>query len=114
LNDFEQYFKKVSEFHGHACAGIALGTKITLAAMRTLGLDPAVRNKQLMAFVETDRCMADAVMIVTGCTPGHRSLKFVDFGKFAASFLNLENGQAVRATVPESFDSSGPISIVAS
>lgn len=113
MSDFEVYFNKAAQFHGHACAGIALGTKMALAAMRALGLDPAHKNKNLMVFVEVDRCMTDAIQTVTGCSLGHRSLKFVDYGKFAASFLDLESGKAVRATVPETFDSSGPIEEVA-
>ena len=113
MNDFEIYFRKAADYHGHACAGIALGVKMSLAALRYLGLDPAVKNKNLIVFVEADRCMADAVQTVTCCTLGHRTLKFIDYGKLAAGFVNLETGRAVRATVPESFDSSGPIEAVA-
>jgi formylmethanofuran dehydrogenase subunit E len=113
MNDFELYYRKAADYHGHACAGIALGTKMTLAAMRYLGLDPALKNKNLLVYVEVDRCMTDAVQVISRCTLGHRSLKFVDYGKFAASFINLDNGKAVRATIKESFDSSGPIETVA-
>jgi formylmethanofuran dehydrogenase subunit E len=113
MNDFEIYYRKAADFHGHACAGIALGTKMTLAAMQYLGFDPSLKNKKLMVFVEVDRCMTDAVQVITRCTLGHRSLKFIDYGKFAASFINLESGKGVRATIPESFDSSGPIEEVA-
>jgi formylmethanofuran dehydrogenase subunit E len=113
MNEFEKYLKQAADFHGHACAGIALGTKMTLAAMRRLGLDPSVKNKNLIVFVEVDRCMTDAVQSITRCSLGHRSLKFVDYGKFAASFLDLQSGRAVRATIPESFDSKGPIEEVA-
>jgi formylmethanofuran dehydrogenase subunit E len=88
---------------------VALGTKITLAALKALGIDPHVHNKNLIVYVEVDRCMTDAVQVITGCSLGHRSLKFVDYGKFAATFINQETGQAYRATVKESFDTSGPI-----
>jgi formylmethanofuran dehydrogenase subunit E len=108
-NDFEFYLKKAGDFHGHVCAGIALGTKMTLAAMKALGLDPQVRNKNLIVYAEIDRCMTDAVQVITGCSLGHRSLKYVDYGKFAATFINLDTGRAVRATIREGFDSSGPI-----
>lgn len=113
MNDFENYFRKSADYHGHACAGIALGTKLTLAALRYLGFDPAGKNKNLMVFVEVDRCMTDAVQVISRCTLGHRTLKYIDYGKFAASFVNLESGKAVRATIRESFDSSGPIEEVA-
>ncbi|MBN1191973.1 MAG: TraR/DksA C4-type zinc finger protein [Dehalococcoidales bacterium] len=109
MEDFELYLKKAGDFHGHVCAGIALGTKMSLAAMKALGLDPGVKNKNLIVFAETDRCMTDAVQSVTGCSLGHRSLKHVDYGKFAATFFNQTTGKALRASIKESFNSKGPI-----
>jgi formylmethanofuran dehydrogenase subunit E len=109
MSDFETYLKKVGEHHGHICGGIALGTKMTLAAMRRVGLQPGHKNKNLIVYVEVDRCMTDAVQVITGCSLGHRSLKHVDYGKFAATFVNTDTGKAVRATIKESFDSSGPV-----
>jgi formylmethanofuran dehydrogenase subunit E len=103
MRDFDYYVKKAGDFHGHACAGIALGTKISLAAMNALGLDPEVKNKNLIVFTEIDRCMTDAVQVITGCSLGHRSLKYMDYGKFAATFVNTDTGKAVRATVKEHF-----------
>jgi formylmethanofuran dehydrogenase subunit E len=112
MNDFDYFLKKAGDFHGHTCAGIALGTKMTLAAMKALGLDPRIRNKNLLVYAEIDRCMTDAVQAITGCTLGHRSLKYCDYGKFAATFVNLDTGKALRATIKDSFDSSGPKEIV--
>ena len=64
--------------------------------------DPKGRQrKDLIAFVEMDRCATDAVQSVTGCTLGKRTLKFMDFGKMAATFLNLKTGQAVRVLARE-------------
>lgn len=108
-NTFEEYLKKTADFHGHICAGIALGTRISLAAMKTLGLQPGARNKNLIAYTEIDRCMTDAVQVVTGCSLGHRSLKHVDYGRFAATFVNLDTGRAVRATVREHFSNEPTI-----
>ncbi len=51
--------------------------------------------------------MTDAVMVVTGCSLGKRSLKFVDYGKFAVTLVNLQTGQAVRGTVKKVFSSKG-------
>jgi formylmethanofuran dehydrogenase subunit E len=69
--------------------------------MKALGLKPGVRNKNLIVYTEIDRCMTDAVQTVTGCSLGHGSLKYVDYGRFAAAFVNLDTGRAVRATVRE-------------
>jgi iron complex transport system ATP-binding protein len=109
MDNYEFYLKKAGDYHGHICGGIALGTKMTLAAMKALGMDPAVKNKNLIVYAEIDRCMTDAVQVITGCSLGHRSLKYIDYGKFAATYVNQETGKALRATIKESFDSNGPI-----
>ncbi len=108
MEDYQYFLEKVNKFHGHTCAGIALGTRIALAAMKHLGLDPYKDNrKNIIAYVEVDRCMADAVMVITGCSPGKRSLKYVDYGKFAATLVNLSTGKAVRGTVKKVFSNKG-------
>jgi formylmethanofuran dehydrogenase subunit E len=109
MENFEFYLKKAGDYHGHVCGGIALGTRMTLTAMKALGMDPGVKNKNLIVYTEIDRCMTDAVQVITGCSLGHRSLKFIDYGKFAATFVDLKTGRALRATIKDSFDSKGPI-----
>jgi formylmethanofuran dehydrogenase subunit E len=109
MSDFDVYFKKAGDFHGHACAGIALGTRMSLAALRALGMKPGAKNKNLIVYAEIDRCMTDAVQCVTGCTLGHRSLKYVDYGRFAATFVDMASGQAVRATVREHFSNEATL-----
>ncbi len=92
------YLKKGEALHGDICGGIVLGTRLTLAAMRTLEMNPAVKNKNLLVFVEVDRCMADAIQAVTGCSLGHRTLKHMNYGKFGAVFYDMESKRAVRVT----------------
>jgi formylmethanofuran dehydrogenase subunit E len=53
-------------------------------------------RKRLIVWVEIDRCMTDAVSAVTGVRLGRRSLKFLDYGKVAATFFNTETNEAVR------------------
>jgi formylmethanofuran dehydrogenase subunit E len=105
IEDFYYFAKKIEEFHGHICVGIAMGTKSALAAMRLLGFNPyEKKNKDLIVYVETARCMTDAVQGVTGCTLGKRSLKYVDYGRFAATFIKLSTGEAYRVTTTKDFD----------
>lgn len=79
------------------CPGQVLGVRMAIAGLKALGIDdPAKHRKRLVTFVEIDRCAADAVALVTGCRLGKRSLKFFDYGKVAATFANLETGEAVR------------------
>ena len=86
--------------HGHLCPGQLLGVRMALLGCRSIGLaDPrGADRKKFLVWVEIDRCMADAVGAVTGARLGRRSLKYLDYGKVAASFLNLETGAAVRIT----------------
>jgi formylmethanofuran dehydrogenase subunit E len=107
MSEFKAFVKKVGDYHGHVCFGIAMGTKMTLAAMKHLGLDPNTKNKNLIVYAEIDRCMTDAVQVITGCTLGHRTLKYVDYGKFAATYVNLATNKAVRATIKETCQIEG-------
>jgi formylmethanofuran dehydrogenase subunit E len=63
-----------------------------------VGIDEPKGCKKLIVYVETDRCATDAVQAVTGCSLGKRSLKFLDYGKMAVTFLNLDTSRAVRLT----------------
>ena len=90
--------------HGHMCAGQLLGARMALLGCREIGVDDprGVDRKKLIVWVEIDRCMADAVSAVTGVRLGKRSLKYVDYGKVAATFLNTETDRAVRIVALES------------
>lgn len=101
MSDYEVLLKKAEEFHGHICGGIVLGTRLTIAGMRELGMTPGEHNHNLIVYTEIDRCGADAVQALTGCSLGHRNLKHKDFGKFAALFVDISTGKAVRVSVHE-------------
>ncbi len=59
-------------------------------------------RKRLVTFVEIDRCATDAVGVVTGCRLGKRALKFRDWGKMAATFVDVTAGKAIRVAAKES------------
>jgi formylmethanofuran dehydrogenase subunit E len=86
------------------CAGQLLGARMALVGCRLAGLeDPrGADRKKTIVWVEIDRCMADAVSAATGVRLGKRSLKYVDYGKVAATFLNTETKKAVRVVALES------------
>ena len=86
--------------HGHLCAGQVLGVRMAMLALARLGIDdPRPRTlpdgslnsdrKRLVTFIEIDRCATDAIAVVTGCRLGKRALKHRDFGKMAATFIDL-------------------------
>ena len=65
--------------------------------------DPRGKDrKRLVTFVEIDRCATDAVAVVTGCRLGKRALKFRDWGKVAATFVDVNTGKAIRIAAKES------------
>ncbi len=75
-----------------------------MLGLELLGIDdPRGRDrKRLITYVEIDRCATDAVGVVTGCRLGKRALKFRDWGKVAATFVDLDSGKAVRVAARES------------
>jgi formylmethanofuran dehydrogenase subunit E len=76
-----------------------VGVRMAMLGCRLIGLDNPRQDdqiKKLIVYVEMDRCTGDAVAFVTGAKLGRRSLKYVDYGIMAATFLNLETNQAYR------------------
>lgn len=97
MKSFEEYLKLAAQNHGHMCPGQVLGVRMAMLGLRAIGIDDPARNrKRLLTFVEIDRCATDAVTLVTGCRLGTRTLKYVDYGKVAATFVDLETEKAVR------------------
>lgn len=97
MKSLEEYLELAAQNHGHLCPGQVLGVRMALLGLKELGLsDSAAHRKRLITFVEIDRCATDAISLVTGCRLGRRSLKFLDYGKLAATFLDLETQRALR------------------
>jgi formylmethanofuran dehydrogenase subunit E len=97
MKTLEEYIALAAQKHGHMCPGQVLGIRMAMLGLKALAIDdPAQHRKRLVTFVEIDRCATDAVSLVTGCRLGKRSLKFLDYGKVAATFLDLESHRAVR------------------
>jgi formylmethanofuran dehydrogenase subunit E len=104
MDDFEELLKNSATAHGHLCPGQVVGVRMAMLGCRLIGLDEPRRHdqiKKLIVYVEMDRCTADAVAHVTGVKLGRRSLKFMDYGIMAATFVNLETGKAYRVLSTE-------------
>src|SRR5246127_3397084 len=104
MKTLEQYLEDAAVAHGHLCAGQVLGVRLAMLGLEKLGIDDphGKDRKRLVTFVEIDRCATDAIGIVTGCRLGKRALKFRDWGKMAATFIDLETGKAIRIAAKES------------
>jgi formylmethanofuran dehydrogenase subunit E len=104
VQSLDEILQECERLHGHMCAGQLLGARMALLGCRLVGLDDprGADRRKTIVWVEIDRCMADAVGAVTGARLGKRSLKYVDYGKVAATFLNAETNKAVRVVALES------------
>ncbi len=102
MKNLSEYLTEAERNHGHMCPGQVLGVRMAMLGCRLIGIEEPKVGKRLIAFVEIDRCAADAINTVTGCRLGKRTLKFRDFGKLAATFLNTETNEAVRVVAVES------------
>jgi len=97
VKSLEEYLTLAAERHHHLCPGQVLGVRMAILGLRSMGVEnPEAHTKGLLTFVEIDRCATDAVSLVTGCSLGLRTLKYVDYGKVAATFVDLETQAAVR------------------
>src|SRR5690348_9361657 len=104
MESLETLLREAEVAHGHLCAGQILGVRMAMLGCRLLGIhDPRGRDrKRMVTFVEIDRCATDAIAVVTGCRLGKRALKFRDWGKMAATFVDLSTGKAIRVAAKES------------
>jgi len=102
MKSLDEYLVLAEQAHGHLCAGQVLGVRLAMHGLRELGIEDPVRDrKRLVTFVEIDRCVTDAVALVANCRLGKRALKFFDWGKVAATFVDLQTGRAVRIVATE-------------
>lgn len=104
MKSFEELLHDAEIAHGHVCAGQILGVRMAMLGLQLIGIhDPRGKDrKRLITYVEIDRCVTDAVGVVTGCRLGKRALKFLDWGKVAATFVDLASSNAVRVAAKES------------
>lgn len=103
MEKFEELLEKATKIHGHICAGQVIGVRMSMIGLREIGIeDPrGKQRKEFYVLVEIDRCATDAIQTVTGCSLGKRSLKWLDYGVMAATFVNLNTGKSIRITALE-------------
>ena len=103
MRTFEDLLEESTRIHGHICAGQVIGVRMCLLALSLIDIDDPKGSdrKKLYVMVEIDRCSTDAIQSVTGCSLGKRSMKWLDYGVMAATFVNLETTKAVRITALE-------------
>jgi len=82
--------------HSHLCPRQVLGVRMAQAGARALGLEIPRKDKNLLVIAETDGCFLDGLEIAAGVSPGHRTLRIEDYGKIAATFIDVRTSDAIR------------------
>ncbi|MCK5248068.1 formylmethanofuran dehydrogenase subunit E family protein, partial [Candidatus Bipolaricaulota bacterium] len=88
-------FKEVAQFHGHVCPGLAIGYRMTLAALACLS-EHRAEDEEIVAIIENDACGVDALQYLSGCTFGKGNLIFDDYGKSVYTLYSRTTGEGVR------------------
>jgi formylmethanofuran dehydrogenase subunit E len=96
--EIDRYQDQLLRLHDHICPRQILGLRMGELAGEFLSLPLPQKDKRLYVFVETDGCFADGVMLATGCSLGHRTMRLEDQGKVAATFVDMRQTaqQALR------------------
>lgn len=93
---FEELLFTSATLHQHLCPRQVLGVRMGLAAGQWLDLPTPQTDKRILTIVETDGCLIDGLAASTGCRVGRRTMRVLDFGKAAATFIDTHTGRAVR------------------
>jgi formylmethanofuran dehydrogenase subunit E len=96
MSDLTTFLEQSSALHKHLCPRQVLGARIGMYAAELFDLDLPQTSKRLFAFVETDGCFADGISVATGCWFGRRTLRLIDYGRVAATFVDTRINRAVR------------------
>lgn len=96
MRTYQEDLQAAAAYHGHLCAGMYLGVRMARYGLRLLEIEDPFTFRDLIVYVEIDRCASDAICVVTGCTLGRKRLKLVNYGKMAATFVNLATNEAIR------------------
>ena len=99
MKDLGMLFNESAQrHHDHLCPRQVLGVRMGMYAAELFQLDLPQSDKRLFAFVETDGCLIDGIVAATGCAVGNRTMRVMDYGKSAATFVDTQTDRAIRIT----------------
>jgi formylmethanofuran dehydrogenase subunit E len=99
--------RRVADFHGHMCPGLAMGIRASEVALEQIGSH--ADDEEVVAIVETDMCGVDAIQFLLGCTFGKGNLVHRDYGKNAYTVLRRSDGKAVRISEQPGMRTATPL-----
>jgi formylmethanofuran dehydrogenase subunit E len=94
----QEHMARAAILHPCLCPRQIIGLRMARLACRWLEVDPALQRKQIFVYMEMGRCAADSVILVTGASPTNQLMKLLDYGKLAATFVNLKTETAIRVS----------------
>ena len=94
--DIKHLLDLSSQHHSHLCPHQIIGASMGLCGLKTLNLAPNRKDNRFIVITETDGCFADGLSAATNCTVGHRTLRLEDYGKVAATFVDVQTRRAFR------------------
>jgi formylmethanofuran dehydrogenase subunit E len=96
MDDLKLLLERTAARHSHLCPRQVLGVRMALAGAAALGLEIPRKDKRLLVIAETNGCFLDGLEIAAGVSPGRRTLRIEDYGKIAATFVDVRTGEAIR------------------
>src|SRR5512141_3271663 len=96
MQSLESILRESAAGHKHLCPRQVLGARMSLLAGELLELELPRADKQLLVIAETDGCTVDGIIAATGCHVGSRTLRILDFGKVAATFIDTRTEYSIR------------------
>ncbi len=97
MQDLSGLLAQTAERHHQClCPRQVLGVRMGLYAVELLSFERPNHDKRIIALVESDGCLVDGIAVATGCSIGNRTMRVLDYGKTAATFVDTQTGQAIR------------------
>lgn len=91
---YSEFVDRVKEFHGFSAPGVLLGGMMVDSALKRLPPDILFN-----ALCETEKCLPDAIQLLTPCTVGNGWLRVQNLGRFALAFYDKDTGKGIRAVL---------------
>jgi len=88
---FGEFVDRVKEFHGFPAPGVVLG-----GIMVDWALKQIPSGILFNALSETNKCLPDAVQLLTPCTIGNGWLSIQNLGRFALALYDKDTGKGIR------------------
>ena len=96
MQTLDSILNESAKRHKHLCPRQVLGARMGLLAADLLGIELPRIDKRLLVISEADGCFVDGLIVATGCRVGSRTLRLLDFGKVAATFVDTYTEETIR------------------